>query len=363
MPRASVRTTAMENPRERRRLRKAKRMSLSRSSIQRMPRVSRTSSFRYAMSPSAWSAAARAAGGAMPRRTFSAVCRSMWSCSSSSSSCSTSSRRKSERNLSETIRANRSIDISYLLKTHHRGDGACETVPIARFDLELLSPGARQRVELGSPVVLTRAPLRRDPTLLLQLVERRVERTVAHLQHVRRQLLEPLADRPAVHRFERQHLEDEKVQRALHQIVRLAHGGSLVTRYEHTVRTLGKQEVTSVRGCQASGFIAHRPSPIAHLKDCNTEVLHGGLVSRSGRRRMVESDAGRSSFLSGPHHDHDAHARTFPLHRHPALPAPTRLRVAVHARPARRARRLSRLPLHARECRRDGDRTVSHPRG
>ena len=45
---------------------------------------------------------------------------------------------------------------------------------------------ARERVELGAPVVLRLLPLGRDPAFLLQLVQGRVERAFADLQHVSR---------------------------------------------------------------------------------------------------------------------------------------------------------------------------------
>jgi hypothetical protein len=54
-------------------------------------------------------------------------------------------------------------------------------------------------------------------------VERRVERPVAHLQYVARDLLQSLRDRPRVERLERNDLQQQQVERALHQVGRLAH--------------------------------------------------------------------------------------------------------------------------------------------
>src|SRR5262245_30890665 len=162
------------------------------------------------------------------------------------------------------MRSKRSIVISHLLKTHERGDGARETVPVSGFDLELLSAGACERIELRPAIVLARPPLGADPAFLLELVEGGIEGAVADLEDVGRQLLEPQPEGPAIHRFEREHLENEEVQRALNEVVRLAHGAlSLGYRDEHTIRPLGKQEesVPTLRQPFHRGFsVAERSS-------------------------------------------------------------------------------------------------------
>ena len=68
-------------------------------------------------------------------------------------------------------------------------------------------PKPGQRVELRAAVVLARLPLGADPAFLLEFVQGRVKRPVAHLQHVARNLLQPLADRPAIQRLEGQDLQ------------------------------------------------------------------------------------------------------------------------------------------------------------
>src|SRR6185437_13129068 len=145
---------------------------------------------------------------------------------SSSSSRSTSARRKRERRRSGTMRSSRSMLMSgplKVLKAQQRRDGAGETIPIACFDLELLAAGASERIELGAAIVLARPPLRGDPPLLLELVQRGIERAVADLEDVGRQLFELLPDRPAIHRLEGEHLEQKEVQGALDEVGRLAH--------------------------------------------------------------------------------------------------------------------------------------------
>src|SRR5689334_18853625 len=151
------------------------------------------------------------------------------------------------------MRSRRSTVISHLLKSHDRGNGAGETFPVAAFDLELFATGASERVELGASVVLGLAPLGGDPPFLLELMERGIERAVADLQNVGRDLLETKSDRPAVHRLERQHFEDEKIQRPLNEVVRFAHGafprwpGLFISVTDMSTTTpLGKQEESGV---------------------------------------------------------------------------------------------------------------------
>jgi len=83
-----------------------------------------------------------------------------------------------------------------------------------------VSPGAR-------PVVLRLLPLGLDPALLLELEEGRVERPFAHLKDVARERPQAQADGPAVHRLERQDLQEQEVEGALDEVARLAHIGFL----------------------------------------------------------------------------------------------------------------------------------------
>src|SRR5262249_19302213 len=125
----------------------------------------------------------------MPRRTFAAVARSMWSRISSSRSRSTSSRRASERNRREMIRSSRPsvtlhmlhiprmlrmLRMLHLPESHDGRDCAGQAIPVVGLELELFAAGPRQRIELGPAIVFARAPFRDDPALLFELVQRRV---------------------------------------------------------------------------------------------------------------------------------------------------------------------------------------------
>ena len=72
-----------------------------------------------------------------------------------------------------------------------------------------------------------------DPALVLELVQRGVERSVAHLQDVTGYLLEALPDGPAVERLEGEDFENQQVERALDEIGWPAHGASLGYRELH----------------------------------------------------------------------------------------------------------------------------------
>src|SRR5947209_2801144 len=112
---------------------------------------------------------------------------------------------------------------SCLLQLHDAGDRRRQAAPVGGFLLEMPAAGPRERVELRAAVVLARLPLRGDPPLLLQLVQRRIQRPVADLENVARDLFQALADRPPVQRFERDDFQDQQVQGALDEIGRFAH--------------------------------------------------------------------------------------------------------------------------------------------
>src|SRR5215469_4164423 len=111
---------------------------------------------------------------------------SRWYFSSSFSSRSTSSRRNSDRSRSGTVNSQCSGRISNLrfaprgsrlIKVDNPRNRARKPAPVVCLFFEL------------SPPILGRFPLGCDPTLLLQLVQIRVQRSIAHLQYVPRHLL------------------------------------------------------------------------------------------------------------------------------------------------------------------------------
>src|SRR5262249_49499239 len=107
---------------------------------------------------------------------------------------------------------------------HDQRDRGREALPLRALFVHGLPAGAGERIELRAPVVLAVAPLGLDPPLLLELVERGIERALADGEEVVGHLPNPLRDRPAVHRLGGHDFQDQQVERALYEVGRFAHG-------------------------------------------------------------------------------------------------------------------------------------------
>src|SRR5690606_35874631 len=100
--------------------------------------------------------------------------------------------------------------------------------PLLGLRSQRAASGGGELVVLGPPVLVGGAPLAVDPPLLLEPLERGVERSLAHPQRLLRELLQALADGPAVHRLQRERLQDQQVESAAHDVVRGGRGAALV---------------------------------------------------------------------------------------------------------------------------------------
>src|SRR5437867_6800739 len=108
-------------------------------------------------------------------------------------------------------------------------DGSSEALPGGPLGRELTASVAGNAVVLGAAVVVGGSPVRGDPATVLEPMECGVERTLIDLEHVPRELLDPLRDAPAVHRLERDGFEDEEVEGPLEDVRGWeAHGISLL---------------------------------------------------------------------------------------------------------------------------------------
>ena len=76
---------------------------------------------------------------------------------------------------------------------------------------------------------------------MFQLVQGRIKRSVAHLQHVIRNLFQSLAKSPAVERLEGKNLQNQQIQSALDEICRLADKLSSRLPRENSPTFFGKQ--------------------------------------------------------------------------------------------------------------------------
>src|SRR5688500_8029515 len=226
MPTARTATTA--RPRPRRRPRTAYRASWRSSSMKPSPREWRSSSFSPSSPPNATRAWRSASFRGTPARTRSSVKASTWKRSSSDISCSNRARRK--RPL-RTERKTASVHISRLRVVYRRAqcrpDRGGETVPARRLFLQPLPPRRRERVELRLAVVIALAPLRVDEPLMLEAVQRWVERALGNVERLVRNLLDAEQHAVTVQRSERHGLENQHVERARQQIGALRHGRQL----------------------------------------------------------------------------------------------------------------------------------------
>src|SRR5947209_19842049 len=150
--------------------------------------------------PKLLSAARRASPGGIPLSTFASASISTWRRISSSMSRMTASRPRSARRRAERRLNNLISRIRPLRSLPHLGDGEDEPVPARLLLLELAPARLRERVELGAAARLVHLPLRGDPALLLDAVERRVDRSLLDFEHLARHLPDALDDAVAVQR-------------------------------------------------------------------------------------------------------------------------------------------------------------------
>src|SRR6185436_12999707 len=95
--------------------------------------------------------------------------------------------------------------------------------PRGLFMRKALLAGFRQAVKPRPTIVFRRAPIGGDPTLFLETLQSGVERSLLDLKDFFRELPDPLRDRPAVQRLERDGLQDQQVDGALNEIGGLPH--------------------------------------------------------------------------------------------------------------------------------------------
>src|SRR5262249_15338671 len=103
---------------------------------------------------------------------------------------------------------------SYFLRLgpQNPGNHLRHAVPVLRLALQPFSSCCRQPVIFRLPLILRFAPLARNPTLMFQPVQRRIERPLLDLQPVLRDLLDSQQHTIAMQRPERYRFEDQHVQ-------------------------------------------------------------------------------------------------------------------------------------------------------
>ena len=106
---------------------------------------------------------------------------------------------------------------------HHQIDCSREAVPARQFPFHLGTARPREVIEFGFAAGFGLGPLRLDPALLLQPVQRRIERSLLDLKRFPGDQLNALGNCPPVLRFERESLQNQQIQGALNEIGRFTH--------------------------------------------------------------------------------------------------------------------------------------------
>src|SRR5215475_2873489 len=84
--------------------------------------------------------------------------------------------------------------ISSLLELHYARDGGGEAIPVGGLFFKFFAAETRRAVELGATIVLAGFSLHSNSAFLLQLAQGRVERHIADLQDIARNLFQPLPE-------------------------------------------------------------------------------------------------------------------------------------------------------------------------
>src|SRR5688572_15643705 len=149
-------------------------------------------------------------------------------------------------------------------------NGFGKATPGGGLACELAAPGGGELVELGAAPELGDAPLGLHEAIVLEPVERGVERSLIHAERVARDLLDAVRHGPSVHRLARERAEDEEIERALEELVG------------------GQRHGREVRGC------CRPPTPTYG----NALVVGGQQQARAARVRQSRGAAGAAAIAT-----------------------------------------------------------------
>src|ERR1041385_7091997 len=128
-------------------------------------------------------ARSRGSAGDIPALMFASTCISTCKRISRSMSSITVSRCRNARTRSRKI-FHHFILLTPLRSLSHFRDREHESIPARFLRFELLAAGARQFVKLRVTSGFVYVPARGDPTLLLDAIERRIQRALLHVEHL-----------------------------------------------------------------------------------------------------------------------------------------------------------------------------------
>src|SRR5262249_1008652 len=123
----------------------------------------------------------------------------------------------------------------------------------------------------GAAIVFTGTPMGCDPALLLEPVQRGIERPIADLQNVARHLLQALANRPTMQRLERENLQNQEIQCSLNRIRPLTHPFTSVTE-TNTIAPLVEQGEKNGDRLRNPHFLAKEDQTVPTLIEDSGEI-------------------------------------------------------------------------------------------
>src|SRR6185369_4862540 len=97
-----------------------------------------------------------------------------------------------------------------------------DAVPVGALSFELSLSGFGEFIKLSPSIIFRHSPLRLDPAAFLHAVKRRIERSILDFEQILGSLVYTLNDTVAVHLPTRQSIQDQQLQRPLHQVRPLA---------------------------------------------------------------------------------------------------------------------------------------------
>ena len=105
---------------------------------------------------------------------------------------------------------------------HNGRDRGGQPLPAGGFAFQLRATRPGQRIVFGAAVVVALAPFGRNPALLFEAVEGRIQRALLDLQDFVGHLPDALCDGPAVPGSKRKGFEDQQIEGALNEVGGLA---------------------------------------------------------------------------------------------------------------------------------------------
>src|SRR4051794_27146759 len=106
--------------------------------------------------------------------------------------------------------------------TKDSGNRASQPIPLGCFDRQLLSPLFGQSVELRAAIVLGGSRVEGDPPAFDQSMQRRVQRSLLHEQHVVGAVFDRFGNRMSMGRTKPQRPKNQEIERTLEKFNAIA---------------------------------------------------------------------------------------------------------------------------------------------